>query len=98
MDIMVGNGHGDQSSKPYRSQPATYKTNKKRKSKQPPFPRSDVSLMPSANCYLGTGCQGTKLLQIGRLLKILNSAGLIKDSPQLMEKIGSNKKKKTSSK
>ena len=36
---------------------------------------------------------GTKLLHTGRLLKILNSAGFSKDSPQLMDIIGSNKKK-----
>ena len=49
--------------------------------------------MPSANSYLGTGHKGTKSLHINRLLKIINSAGLSKDSPQLMDKICSNKKK-----
>ena len=48
--------------------------------------------MSSANNYLRTSYQGTKSLHIEQLLKILNSAGLSKDSPQLMDKIGSNKK------
>ena len=49
--------------------------------------------MSSANSYLGTSCQGTESLHVGCLLKILNSADLSKDSPQLMDKIGCNKKK-----